>query len=213
MYTVSGVDEWFRLKNGFDTLWSRTVREHQRAESCHRHGPKTVLAQTAEITKCHVIFIVFFKFLIEIAGGDGINQFLLKIRAFWCIICLCSCSEQKSHQFFLKVSHSITVTSSSDIPRFNFPWKRPLRWSLHTINAYYSGQKRFQLPELIDWFLLTFMNVQEKLILTVINYGRKDIERKLDFQERRGQARRKLHYYFILAVTKSIIVKSDNERM
>ena len=27
----------------------------------------------------HVIFIVFFKFQIEIAGGDGINQFLLKI--------------------------------------------------------------------------------------------------------------------------------------
>ena len=30
----------------------------------------------------HVIFIVFFKFYIEIAGGDGINQFLLKIRGF-----------------------------------------------------------------------------------------------------------------------------------
>ena len=31
-------------------------------QSCHRRGPKTVLAQTAEITKCHVIFVVFFKF-------------------------------------------------------------------------------------------------------------------------------------------------------
>ena len=30
----------------------------------------------------HVIFIVFFKLELEIAGGDGINQFLLKIRAF-----------------------------------------------------------------------------------------------------------------------------------
>ena len=38
------------------------ARERRRAESCHRCGPKTVLAQTAEITKCHVIFIVFLKF-------------------------------------------------------------------------------------------------------------------------------------------------------
>ena len=29
-------------------------------QSCHRHGPKTVQAQTAETTKFHVIFIVFF---------------------------------------------------------------------------------------------------------------------------------------------------------
>ena len=36
------------------------------------------------------------------AGGDGINQFLLKIRTFLCIICLCSCSEQKGHQFFIE---------------------------------------------------------------------------------------------------------------
>jgi hypothetical protein len=55
--------------------------ECQRAESCHSRGLKTVPAQTAEITKCHFIFIVFFK-QIEIAGGDGINQFLLKIQAF-----------------------------------------------------------------------------------------------------------------------------------
>jgi hypothetical protein len=58
------------------------VSERCRTESCHRRGPKAVPAQTAEMTKCHVIFIVFFKFLIEIAGGDGINQFLLKNRAF-----------------------------------------------------------------------------------------------------------------------------------
>ena len=37
---------------------------------------QTVPAQTAQITKCHVIFIVFFKYKIEIGGGDGINQFL-----------------------------------------------------------------------------------------------------------------------------------------
>jgi hypothetical protein len=36
-----------------------------------------------------------------IAGGDGINQFLMKIWAFWYIICLFSCSEQKYHQFFI----------------------------------------------------------------------------------------------------------------
>jgi hypothetical protein len=42
--------------------WLEPASKHRRAESCHRCGPKTVLAQTAEITKCHVIFIVFFKF-------------------------------------------------------------------------------------------------------------------------------------------------------
>jgi hypothetical protein len=41
-----------------------------------KNSPKKLLLP------CHVIFIVFFKFLLEIAGGDGINQFLLKIRAF-----------------------------------------------------------------------------------------------------------------------------------
>jgi hypothetical protein len=45
---------------------------------------ETVPAETAEITKCHVIFIVFFR-EIEIAGGDGTNQFLLKILAFVCV--------------------------------------------------------------------------------------------------------------------------------
>ena len=30
-------------------------------QSCHRHGSKIVPAQTAEITKCDIIFIVFFK--------------------------------------------------------------------------------------------------------------------------------------------------------
>ena len=34
--------------------------ERQQLQSCHRRGPKTVPAQTAEITKCHVIFIIFF---------------------------------------------------------------------------------------------------------------------------------------------------------
>ena len=62
------------------------------------------------------------------------------------------------------------------------------------------------------------MNVQEKLILTVINYVRKYIERKLDFQERWRMERktkkkgRKLHY-FQFAVTKKIKVKDNNERM
>ena len=31
-------------------------------QSCHRCGPQTVTIQTAGITKCHVIFVVFFKF-------------------------------------------------------------------------------------------------------------------------------------------------------
>ena len=38
------------------------IQINAQAESCHRRGPKTVPAQTAEMTKCHVIFIVFFKF-------------------------------------------------------------------------------------------------------------------------------------------------------
>ena len=37
-----------------------TTSERQQLQSSH--GLKTVLAQTAEITKCHVIFVVFFKF-------------------------------------------------------------------------------------------------------------------------------------------------------
>ena len=74
------------------------------AAKLHRFGPKTVAAQTAEITKCHVMFIVFFKFSIEITFGDGINQFLLKIGAFGCTICLCSCSEQKGCQFLLYIA-------------------------------------------------------------------------------------------------------------
>ena len=49
----------------------------------------------------HVILIVSFKFQIEIAGGDGIYQFPLKIQAFFYGICLCRCSEQKGHHFFL----------------------------------------------------------------------------------------------------------------
>ena len=53
-------------------------------KAVHRRGLKTVLAQTAEIKKCLVIFIVFFKFEIENAGGDGFNHFFL----FWYIICL-----------------------------------------------------------------------------------------------------------------------------
>ena len=59
-------------------------------QSCHRHGSKTALAQRAEITKCHVIFIVFFKFWIKDAGGEDFNQFLKVIPSFWFIICLCS---------------------------------------------------------------------------------------------------------------------------
>ena len=34
--------------------------KHQRAESCNRREPKTVPAQTAEITKCHVMSFSLF---------------------------------------------------------------------------------------------------------------------------------------------------------
>jgi hypothetical protein len=56
--------------------------KHQQLQSCHRRGPKTVPAQTAEITKCHVIFVVFFKFKIKSAGGEDFNQFLMDIPSF-----------------------------------------------------------------------------------------------------------------------------------
>ena len=59
-------------------------------QSCHRFGPKIVPAQIAEITKCHIIFIVFFKFEIKNAGGEDFNQFLMDIPSFWCMIFLCS---------------------------------------------------------------------------------------------------------------------------
>ena len=63
--------------------------------------PLAGIKNSPKILCSHVIFIVFFKFWIEIASGDGDNQFLLKIRAFcWYIICLCSCSKQKFHHFF-----------------------------------------------------------------------------------------------------------------
>ena len=62
-----------KILNGHH-MWP-TASKRQQLHSCHRLGPKIVPAQTAETTKCHVIFIVFFKLLIEIAGGDGINQF------------------------------------------------------------------------------------------------------------------------------------------
>ena len=44
------------------SLKTTTSEQASAAEKLHRRGPKTVLAQTAEITKYHVIFIVFFKF-------------------------------------------------------------------------------------------------------------------------------------------------------
>ena len=72
--------------------------------------------QLSPNNKCHVIFIVFSKFYIKSAGGDGKFVVINKFRAFWCIICLCSCSEQKGHQFFLKGSHGRTVTSSAIYP-------------------------------------------------------------------------------------------------
>ena len=50
-------------------------------------------------------------------------------------------------------------------------------------NAYYREQKMLSIAR-VDWLISVNMNVQEKLILTVINYVRKYIERKLDFQER-----------------------------
>ena len=70
----------------------------------------------------HVIFIFF----LEIAGGDGINQFLMKIWVFWCIIWVCSCSEQEGHQFFVGGSsanwrigsQSVRVTEAKNVSVF-----------------------------------------------------------------------------------------------
>ena len=57
--------EIYKNANWFGSTLSVDVNqrgERQQLQSCHRCGPKTVPAQTAEITKCHVIFVVFFKF-------------------------------------------------------------------------------------------------------------------------------------------------------
>ena len=43
-------------------LTQAQCRQDRGASAAHRRGPKTVLAQTAEITKSRVIFVVFFKF-------------------------------------------------------------------------------------------------------------------------------------------------------
>ena len=61
-----------------------------------KNSPKNVCS--------HVIFIVFF-FKKEIAGGDGINQFLLKTQNFLYRICLCSC-RKKGHNFLLVTVHN-----------------------------------------------------------------------------------------------------------
>ena len=54
-----------------------SASERQRAECCHRRGPKTVPAQTT-----NVIFIVFFKFYIKSAGGDGKFVVVNRFQAF-----------------------------------------------------------------------------------------------------------------------------------
>jgi hypothetical protein len=46
--------------------------------------------QLSPNNKCHVIFIVFFKFYIKSAGGDDKFVVINKFRAFWCMICLWS---------------------------------------------------------------------------------------------------------------------------
>ena len=53
---------------------------------------------TGPNNKYDVIFIVLFKFYIKSAGGDDKFVVINKFWAFWCIICLCSCWEQKGHQ-------------------------------------------------------------------------------------------------------------------
>ena len=94
--------------------------------SCgHRRGPKTVLAQTAEITKCHVIFIVFFKFWIEIAGG-GINHFFFE-NPIWCMICLCSYSDQKGNQsFYWREAMAVNSDCWPLILHLHYPWGQPI---------------------------------------------------------------------------------------
>ena len=54
----------------------------------------------AEITKHDAIFIVFFKFLIEIAGGVGINQFLLKMHFNVWFVCVAE-SDHTYHQGYI----------------------------------------------------------------------------------------------------------------
>ena len=55
---------------------------------------------------------------------SNINQFLLKIRAFWYIICLCSCSEQKGHQFLIRSGSAVR------------PWNMSMKMGTKTLLAY-----------------------------------------------------------------------------
>ena len=68
-------DPFFRTYQNLQFIHQGQQGERQQLKSCHRRGPKTVPAQTAEIIKCHVIFI-------EIAGGDGIFVVKKQFRAF-----------------------------------------------------------------------------------------------------------------------------------
>ena len=94
----------YRGLNG-STVEIRCCADLPRLLAGTKNSPKSMCS--------HVIFIVFFNFLIEIAGGGGVNQFLLKIQSFWYIICLCRCSEQKGHQFlFSGIGWSVRATNS-----------------------------------------------------------------------------------------------------
>ena len=92
-------------------------------QSCHRREPKTVPAQTAEITKCHVIFIVFFRFWIKNSGGDNFNRFLMDIPSFLCIICLCSWIRS-----YLCTTKKILVAVYSDCGHLSLISLLPIGW-------------------------------------------------------------------------------------
>ena len=106
----------------------------QQLQSWHRRGPKTVLVQTAGITKCQVILVVFFKFWIKSTCGEDFNQFVMEIKEapveslmeipwFWCIICLCSWIRsylpQKQYWWNAMAVHS---NCSPLIPYLYYPW-------------------------------------------------------------------------------------------
>ena len=75
-----------------------SVSKHFGQQSCHSAWLLAVIKFKTNCKCSHIIFIAFFTFWIENAGGDGFNQFLKNILLFWCTICLLGCSDQKCHQ-------------------------------------------------------------------------------------------------------------------
>ena len=78
---------------------------------CHRCGSKSGLVQQLIRPCCYVIFVVCFKLLKQIFGGDNFNQFFLWLQSFWNIICWYSLGTIQS-AIFLNFWHLLPYIGS-----------------------------------------------------------------------------------------------------